>query len=263
MPSPERVRSGEPWQPSATTHNAFVDAWEYVEQLRRSGGAGTGRSVWGTNVVQVKNASGGDRDRFDVLGVDGPVISPADNLPAFKNRVVLNGVTPARPTHEGRFVVLLQPLQSGAIGWASVAGVTVAKVDFTAGVYSFADVKDGDAASLEAAPAGAARILWPTTGSGVEWAVVRLGDVPLMLCLGLVNGAVEAFGNTFAVDGVQVLSPPGAILDPQPTEAVNILRFPAEDNVPVLLVYDKPNDRWLGLPALYSISCINPCSPAT
>jgi hypothetical protein len=112
--------------------------------------------VWGTNVIQIKNASGVDRGRFDVLGVDGPVIS----------------------------------------------------------------------------------------ASAIEWAVVRLGDTPLVLCLGLVNGAVEATDTTFGVDGIQVLSPPDALLDPQPTDAVNILRFPAEDNVPVLLVYDRPNDRW-------------------
>jgi len=190
MTSPKKVQAGQEWQPSASAHNALVDAYQYVEQLRRSGGAGVGRSTWGTNVVQVGNDSGVDRDRFDVLGIHGPVIDPADNLPAFKNGVVLRGVLPRWPgeagttsttpapeaivSHEGCFVVLLQPLAAGAIGWAMISGVTVAKVDYTDSTGRCAEVKDGDAGSLRACPSGSAFILWPATGSGIEWAVILL-----------------------------------------------------------------------------------------
>jgi len=174
MTVPQKVQRGQEWKPSASAHNAFVDTSEYVEELRRSGGAGVGRAGSGTNVVQVRNDSGVDRDRVDVLGIDGPVIDPADNLPAFKNGIVLKGVTPSEPTHEGCFVVLLQPLADGRIGWGMVSGVTVAKVDYTESTGRCAEVKDGDAGSLRAVPSGSAFILWPRSGTGVEWAVILL-----------------------------------------------------------------------------------------
>jgi hypothetical protein len=47
-----------------------------------------------SGIVLVKNSSGSDRSRFDILGVDGTVISPADNPDGFKNQVTLIGVTP-------------------------------------------------------------------------------------------------------------------------------------------------------------------------
>ena len=204
MTAPQKVQSGQPWQPSATAHNAFVDTYQYVEELRRSGGAGVGRAGSGTNVVQVRNDSGVDRDRFDVLGIAGPVIDPADNLPVFKNGIVLKGVVPVLPagqgtttttgdptttttgepttttsapgatSHEGCFVLLLQPLAAGAIGWAMVSGVCVAKVDYTESTGRCAEIKDGDAGSLRACPSGSAFVLWPASGTGVQWAVVLL-----------------------------------------------------------------------------------------
>ena len=42
--------------------------------------------------IMVKNNTGADRDRFDVLGISGPIISPADNLVEFQNRVAMVGV---------------------------------------------------------------------------------------------------------------------------------------------------------------------------
>lgn len=177
MAAPQKVRAGETWQPSASDHNAFVGAWQYVQRMLRSGGARVGRNAWGTGIVSMRNSSGADRDRFDVLGIDAPTITPSDNLAQFQGQICLDGVTPTLG-HMGRFAVLLEPVKAGRITpWAMVAGVTVAKVNFRpAGDHQFCEAAGGEAGALETLAGGSARLLWPTTGSGVEWSVIRLCD---------------------------------------------------------------------------------------
>src|SRR6476659_5442617 len=48
-----------------------------------------------TGVVWVRNDSGSARDRFDVLGIDAPLILPADNLGEYQRRVAMSGLLPA------------------------------------------------------------------------------------------------------------------------------------------------------------------------
>ena len=84
-------------------------------------------------------------------------------------------MTPADPTHLGRFAILTGPIPNGKIGQAAVAGVCVAKVDVQAEDDGFADIADGSTASLTSGPSGAATILWKETGTGEKWAIVRFG----------------------------------------------------------------------------------------
>ena len=133
-------------------------------------------------IVLVKNGSGADRQRFDVLGIDSPVITPTDNEDAFKNKVVLSGTTPSESDHLGRLAILLEPLANGKVGMACVAGVCAVHVDVQHEDHQFADIKDGDASSLQSRENGAATILWKETGTGLKWAVVHLaGAVPPVL----------------------------------------------------------------------------------
>lgn len=180
--APKPVKLGQPWRPDADAHMAFIEAWQYVEELKHSGGAGTGRGRSDRNICQVRNDSGGDVERFGVLGLDEPLILPEDNLPVFGRGPVWKGVTPTS-LHAGRFVILTRPLASGAIGPAVISGVTVAKVDFAAGMAGYAEAGAGETACLEAVSDGSARVLWPRTVaypeySGGDWAVVRLGNPP-------------------------------------------------------------------------------------
>ena len=75
-----------------------------------------------SGIVLVKNSSGADRDRFDILGIDGPIIAPTDNPDEFKNRVTIDGITPAMADHTGQFVILAEPIASGAIGRGHLDG---------------------------------------------------------------------------------------------------------------------------------------------
>ena len=57
-----------------------------------------------------ESASGADQDRFAVLAVSDPIITPADNLQQFKNQVNLEGNKPTAEAKSQRWCVLVDPL---------------------------------------------------------------------------------------------------------------------------------------------------------
>jgi hypothetical protein len=181
----QQVKPGQPYRPSASAHNTFVGAARYVQSLQAGHGREPLRDNWQATIVQVKNNSGGDRQRFDVLGIGnvaetvGVFPTPTDNLDAFKNGPILLGYTPDGWIHKGKFAVLLEPAKIGAIAAACVAGTCVANVTVNNPEHQYAEAKDADAGSLTSCLHGSAQILWIEAGaSGVKWAVVRLGVAP-------------------------------------------------------------------------------------
>jgi len=175
-----KVRSGDPLVIPAATFNAFVDAARDHQERQRSA-TKDGLPDWRqTGIVLVRNDSGADRERFDVLGVSGPVITPTDNADAFKERVAIKGVTPTT-SHAGRFVVLLEPLKADAFGRGCVDGVCVARVKMNDEGHVFAEAKDGQADKLESGAAGSACLLWVQPPSDrdpdptVAWVVAKIG----------------------------------------------------------------------------------------
>jgi len=178
-----KVKPGDPLAIPAEAFNAFIDAARDVQarRLAQRQGAQPAQDP-GTTVVLVRNDSGADRDRFDVLGISGPLIAPSDDLDAFKSRVTLTGVTPADPTHVGRFAVLTEPVADGEIGRAVISGVVPVKVSVAdADAADWADICADVTAYLTAGPTGSARVLWRAGGTGQQWALVFLGAGPAEL----------------------------------------------------------------------------------
>jgi len=178
----DKARSGQPLRIRAGTFNTMVDA----AKAWKSGRAGYGSTAAGyrppdTDVVLVENDSGGDRDRFDILGVDDVIISPTDNEDEFANRVMLSGTTPNPATHLGRFVVLLEPIADGEIGRASISGVCPCEIDVIDSAHAYADINpdSGDRYTPASRQFGSAEILWKESGTGTKWAVLRLGSPKL------------------------------------------------------------------------------------
>jgi len=154
-----KVRSGDPLVIPAATFNAFVDTARDFQERQRSA-TRDGLPDWRqTGIVLIRNDSGADRGRFDVLGVAGTVIKPTDNADAFKERVALKGVTPTA-AHAGRFVILLEPVKNGLIGRGCVDGVCVARVKMSDEGHVFAEAKNGQADKLDSGAAGSACLLW-------------------------------------------------------------------------------------------------------
>ncbi len=159
----------------APVWNAMLDAAKAYRQGGQGFAAGPGRDRAGGPVL-VRNDSGEDCAQFDVLGIDGVVIAPADNESEFRQRVALAGIIPSADDHWGRFVVLQEPIPNGGCGLGMVTGATVARVDVQNANDWYADVADGNRTQLKsAADYGAARLLWKEAGTGTKWAVVRLG----------------------------------------------------------------------------------------
>jgi hypothetical protein len=174
----KKVKPGDPLAIPAATFNTFVDAARDFlarqhQQVQSSTPSGRHNCI-----VLVRNDSGADRQRFDVLGISGPVFNPSSDEDAFKNYPAMTGVTPVRQDHRGRFVILLEPVPAGKLARAVAAGVVPARLDVPDENYPYrlAEITDGSAANLKAASVGSATILWREGGTGIQWALVRLGN---------------------------------------------------------------------------------------
>lgn len=175
-----KVKPGDPLAIPAATFNTFVDsARDYLQRRHNQGGQATpsGRH---NCIIHVRNDSGADRERYEVLGIDSPIFDPASDEEAFKNTPALSGVTPAEDDHAGKFIVLLEPVAAGELALAVAAGAVPVRVDVPDEDYPYrlAEVTDGSAVNLTAAKRGSAAILWREGGTGVQWALVRLGILP-------------------------------------------------------------------------------------
>ena len=223
-----RVKAGDPVKIPAPAYNAWCEAAEAF----RAGNQGFTTPTAGDRPdhtrVKVRNDSGADRSRFDVLGVSGPLFTPTDNLAEFLRAPKLIGALPDADTHAGRFVILLEPLPAGKIGWALAAGVVPVTVNMVTAADKFADVTDAQAGYLTSGAEGAARILWADTGTGQRRAMVLLGAAggALSLFWGTLDDELEhddAVGVTVTLDagGTQtdVLPPPWMTFGKWPEDA--------------------------------------------
>ncbi|MBK9126271.1 MAG: hypothetical protein IPM13_00505 [Phycisphaerales bacterium] len=181
----KKVQSGDPLNIPASAFNAFVDA-----ALAHSGRAHdllqepaivSGGLSW----VLVRNESGSPRDRFDILGLNGPLIEPATNLAEFQGRVVLRGRVPVPYEDTARFAVLLEPVPAGGIVRACVSGVCIARCLMNSEAHKYAS-PHWWAGYLHSGPTGC-ELLWVQPPEQRPqnpyphwaWCVVRLQSFPL------------------------------------------------------------------------------------
>ncbi len=175
----KKVRPGDPLVIPAATFNTFIDAARDFQERQRSTQRDAQRDRLDSGIVLVRNESGADRERFDVLGIEGPIVERVDNEDAFKQRVALRGVIPSSP-HAGKFAILLEPGKDQDIVRACVAGVCVVRVFMNDEAHTFAEVEVGQAARLESADSGTARLLWVEPPGDrqdpqIAWTVARIG----------------------------------------------------------------------------------------
>lgn len=174
-----KARRGDPLTIPAAAYNAFIDAALDHRDRQRSQKRDADRSSPQTGIVLVKNESGADRSRFDILGITDPIINRIDNDGGFQERIALRGVTPTS-THLGRFVVLIDALPDDAIGRAYIAGACLARVRMLDEAHTSADIDDGQSGQLASAESGAASLLWiepieERDDPAIAWAVIRFG----------------------------------------------------------------------------------------
>lgn len=183
MPDPFRqVTPGDPFEFPAVVYNAMLDT---IRDAGYATGAGDPGRASGRQpaIIRVKNESGSDILRNQVLGLDGPIFTPTDSEDAFLRSVSFRGVVPLDSLHRRRYCVLIDPAADGMFARAWVAGVCQVKVDVKDASHEFAKIVDGDPTMLESDHHGSAQILWTETDdtyygseTGVMWAIVRLGS---------------------------------------------------------------------------------------
>ena len=174
----KKVQTGDALRIPARAYNAFIDAAQAQRRRASDRSQQATPSHRSAGIVLVRNDSGSDQNRLAVLGIDAPIIDPAVNDAEFRRRIALSCVTPVADTHADKFVILTEPIPSGATGRAYAAGVCPVQINVEAdGAFVAAEVADGQTARLTASNTGSATILWREGGTGVQWAVVRLGGV--------------------------------------------------------------------------------------
>lgn len=172
----KKVQVGRPLNIPAETFNAFIDAARAHKQSTVAFGQSPSGEFRQTGLVPVKNITGEERQRFDVVGVDDPVFTPDDSLDSFKNQIALDGAIPCEHRHLGRFAILQEPADANGIVPAAVAGVTIARVDVVDESHPFCDVVNCGTEALQSNPTGSAKLIWKEAGTGTKWAVIRFGE---------------------------------------------------------------------------------------
>lgn len=189
-----RARAGEPLDIPARDWNRVCEAARsYYEGL----GERFGKQPLPTSrqdLVWIRNDTGSDLDAWSVVGVDAPVFLPAENPDTFGRPVALKGGIPVLVQHLHRLAILIEPVVTNELGRAVMAGVTAAKVDVVDASHRYADVKDGVSNCLASSAAGTAQILWKEAGTGIKWAVVRMG-APAGRRLGIITVSVLQSGH--------------------------------------------------------------------
>jgi len=187
------VTSGQPLDIPAAVWNAILRAVKAEIERQVAGGLDPKASWPQRTIISVKNLSGADRQRFDVLGLELPLFEVGDS---FKERPMMKGAKPDRAKHFGRVAVLLEAIPANGVGRCCVSGVTVAKCDFQEKWHEWADIKHDDATSLESRPTpGGAYVLWSPGLSGVQWCLVRISNPPPVHFEAEIT-SVEAIGET-------------------------------------------------------------------
>lgn len=157
----------------AAEFNRHVEASDAYHLTRATGipGRGGNRNT-DTNIIKVKNNSGGDRRAGDILEFTGLAITNFDDVP-------MAWLTGGSPTLVNGFCVLLRASPNGSTEMedCQVAGACIAYVNITDADHKYATV----AAStyvLQSTIIGPARILCPeSSGTGEKKCLVLLNDV--------------------------------------------------------------------------------------
>ncbi len=124
----KKVKSGDPLRIPAETFNSFVDAARHHRDNQRSVSADmTDGSPGDSGRTKLKNQSGADRRRFEVLQLGNPLFGPDDNFLEYINHTSFAGLAIAEDG-EDRVAILQEPAPSGRIRDAIHDGVSIVRL---------------------------------------------------------------------------------------------------------------------------------------
>jgi hypothetical protein len=166
-----KVSSGQPLKIPAAAFNAFVEAANAHQSSQHAQSSDARSAPAPGGMMSIRNDTGIPRDRFSVIGIDTPLISPADNPQVWQDHLVFRGSSAQTEVHKNRYGILQEPIAAGAIGRVLVSGVSIARIFVKDVVHDHARIAAG---TLETAQSGSAQIIWKEPGLGDRWAVIRI-----------------------------------------------------------------------------------------
>lgn len=165
----EKVSSGQKLVTSplrkASVINDVLDAVDFVKQQQMGGGGDAIRGIRQTDIVKVRNDSGGDLVAGRVLQLGGYLYDEMN-----RRNILFEADT---PEDEERFAILGEPIKSGEIGIAHVSGVCIAVVNVGSTTHTRAIPEDGETV-LKSGGGGPIRILSELDGTGEQEVVVLI-----------------------------------------------------------------------------------------
>ncbi len=176
-----RVSTNGPVLMTGRTFNTVAEAVNAYQGSQLGQGQSSTPALRDSGVILVRNNSGADRQRFDIVGLASPIFCESGSVPdsamaSFTSQVAFNGVVPT-DDHAAKFAVLLEPIAAGSVGRACINGICVANVDVLDADHKFAKSSAGATSCLSSSDSGAAMILWrENVSQGVALAVIRIGN---------------------------------------------------------------------------------------
>ena len=175
----KKVTSGQRLNIPAEYFNNFIDASEFVKRQQNQG-TPVEKSKLSADVILIKNTSNSAVDRWGVLGIGEPLITPNAGEVEFSRRIAFKGET-LDADHAGKFAIAQEPIAVDAIGRAKIAGVSIAAIKLVDEDHDTVDIyQDGSGYKLMSAVGGSGQILWvdavPVSG-GLHLAVIRFGGI--------------------------------------------------------------------------------------
>ena len=161
---------------TAANFNRIASATESVEAMQQGGKMPQGNNT--AALVKVKNASGGDLERFAAVAMAAPVFTPESSeaegtkKSQFWNTPILT-VESLTADDTRKIAIMAEPVAAGKVGAATVSGFAVALASTPASGSDFTGVK-AIADGLELTEFGGVHVQWYATGGGIVAAVVDL-----------------------------------------------------------------------------------------
>lgn len=178
--APRRIPQGKSVKVRSGSFNAFVDAADYVQNARTSGGAARGFDP-SPSIVLMKNLTSADVPRWGALKPYQPVVLPATDEVGFLSQVVMEGIGVGASSVA---FVALDPVPMNEFGRFLAPGHVVPvkinkdqdityKLARPGSTSYFNAVEDADVENDDRL----VDVIWHETGTGQKWALVLLPGI--------------------------------------------------------------------------------------
>ncbi len=159
-----------------------LPTWRKIERIikeydRLDIGRTQGAAYGSDETVLIRNDTAVMFERFFVMQINGVVVTPETSLQDFHQRPVFTGGIPEEASQTtGRLVICAEPIGPGQIGRAWADGIVMTRIDVSEESHAYATSNPDDHTKLISGEEGLFCILYKPPGTGLQWAVVRIGS---------------------------------------------------------------------------------------